>query len=227
MKKAITLILAIVMVLGVMSGCSFSITKKPGGMSHGPAIPSDAVTETPVPEKEFELGTVSEAGTYTNAFAGITFTVPENWVFATEEEKEEIMGAGSEMLFGDDKKAMLEYAKSATVYDMVCSSKVTGESVMVMFENTARYIGGTMLTDDQYIDALVKNIESLETLDYAIGERSDVTVGAQEYRCLYATMNDAVQQAYLVRREGKYMICISLTTGIGSDPVELFGGYFS
>lgn len=206
MKKAMSLIMASVMALSLLAGCG-----------------SKGEEEK---EKELTLGTISDSGVYTNDFAGITFTAPGGWSYASEDEIKSMMDAGSEAIYTDNE-ALLEYAMNSTVYDMVAYSGDGMSNLMVMFENTSRYLGGTSLTNDEYLDELEKNFELVTYFTYQVDGREDVTLGGETYTCLHTSIPDfGMYQDYVVRREGKYMICIAVTA-FEENPVNTLADCFS
>lgn len=237
MKKQISLILALIMLLGLLAGCGGGDV---GGTISDPAnspenTPKEVKDETEAEDetgaedegKEIDLGSISGGAVYTNDFAGLTFALPEGWSFATEEELAEMMSVGAETVFGEDKQKLVEYAIESTVYDMSAYSADLSQNLMVMFENTSRYLLGGLLSAEDYLDALESNFDLVQEFTYVIEGRSDITIGGVEYKCLSTSVEGyGIYQDYVVRREGKYMICIAFT-GLEPNPAVTMGEYFS
>ena len=227
MKKTIALILVCVMVLTAFAACgekdiTGTITESDGGKS----TVDVTKPETEGDESELELGNVSDGASYTNDFAKINFNLPDGWSFSSQEELMSLMNLSNAELFSEDKAALLEYAIAGTVYDMMAQS-AAGENVMVMFENTSRYLGGALLSEDGYLDALESNFDMIQGMTYVIGDRGSVTLGGIDYKTLSSQIEGyAIYQEYMVRRVGKYMVCIALT-GFNEASIEAMYDYFS
>lgn len=239
MKKYLAAFLAFVILAGVFAGCAGN-DDVGGSISAPPSESTDPTPDvensekpekTPVPvtegdDKDLDLGSVSsDTAVYTNEFAGVTFALPEGWMFYSQDQLAEMMNLVGESFEGD-KQALLEYAMESTVYDMVAYAP-SGENIMVMFENISRYLGGLLLDADGYLDALESNFDLITTVNYETIGRSDLKLGGVDYRCLSVTDADTgINQDYVVRREGKYMICIAFT-GINANPAATMGEYFT
>jgi len=71
---------------------------------------------------------------FTSDQVGVTFTMPDGWVAATDEEMAEVMGLGADMMSGEISPAMLEAAGVRVVQDMMVSNPETGAMVQIMAE---------------------------------------------------------------------------------------------
>ena len=239
MKKSIALILVCVMMLTAFVGCGEKditgtisepeVQNEPSAVTKPNSGTKSDVSESsaePEAELELELGDISGGASYTNEFAGINFSLPTGWAFSTQEELMQLMSISTDELFSEDKTALLEYAMEGTVYDMMVSN-ASGENIMVMFENTARYLGGALLSEDGYLDALVRNFDLIEGMTYVVGDRGAVTLGGVEYKTLSATIEGySISQQYAVHRVGKYMVCIAFT-GFDDASITAMYDYFS
>jgi hypothetical protein len=222
MKKTISIILAIMMFASLFTGCGAveNDTTSTDGSQTG-----DSENAGNAEDNELVLGEI-DADTYTNSFAELSFTLPEGWEYATETELEEMMGSGSEVIFGDDQQAAMEYAMSATVYDMMAQKTDDGANIIVMLENTAMYEGGTDITEEEYLAALEQSIASAQTSYSFADTTSKVTVNDFEYTVLESEIvGYSAYQSYYVRRIGKYMLCICFT-GYEANPGSAMQGYF-
>ena len=237
MKKTIALILVCVMALTAFAACGekdITGTITEPETNNTPAVvtkpDAEGKTQDPepevatAPEPEIELG-VTGGGSYTNEFAEINFALPNSWTFADQQQLMELMNIASAEMLSDDNRALVEYAMEGTFYDMIASGP-SGENVMVMFENISRYVGGTFISEDAYIDILERNFALVEGLTYVVVAKGTATIGGIEYKTLNATIEGSILQQYAVHRVGKYMVCIALT-GFDEASVEAMYGYFS
>lgn len=206
MKKTLAFILAVSMALCMLTGCS-----------------GQEKTKTP----DFSVGVTTETA-YTSEFSSLSFTLPEGWDFATQEELETMMGAGSEAIYGEDPSAAVKYSLASTVYDMMAYSADGASNIIVMYENLARYPGGTKLTEEEYLQLMSDQLTSMDGYDYTIGDTSSVTLGSYDYTSLVAQLaagEQSINQQYCVRRVGSYILAICFT-GIDTDIVSVLGSYF-
>jgi len=211
MKKAVTLFLAVVMAVGLMAGCGGAAETTETTEPEQSAAVSE-VPEMAEPETTFAIGTI-EADAYSNSFSDLAFTLPEGWTFATDEELESVMGAGSEVMFGDDTSAAEQYALESTVYDMLAYAEGGSPNVIVMYENLTRYLGGSSMTEEDYLEQVSQQLADLEDMNYELGDVTDETIGNYDYKSMAAAVPDyGLNQCYLVRRVGDYMMCIVITS---------------
>ncbi|NCC67487.1 MAG: hypothetical protein EOM14_04725 [Clostridia bacterium] len=227
MKKTISIILALMMFVSLFSGCGAAgnDTTSPDCTDDNTTQAGDSENTDNSEDNELVLGEIN-ADAYTNSFAELSFTLPEGWVFATETELEEMMGSGSEVIYGDDQQAAIEYAMSATVYDMMAQKTEDGANIIVMLENTAMYEDGTDITEEEYLAALEQSIASAQTAYSFADVTTKVTMNDYEYTVLESEIvGYSAYQSYYVRRIGKYMLCICFT-GYEANPGSAMQGYF-
>lgn len=227
MKKSISIFLALMLFASLFSGCGADgndATSTDGADDNGSQA-ADSENADNAEDNELVLGEIN-GDTYTNSFAELSFTLPDGWAFATETELEEMMGSGSEVIYGDDQQAAMEYAMGATVYDMMAQKTEDGANIIVMLENTAMYEGGVDITEDEYLAALKQSIASAQTAYSFADTTTKVTMNGFEYTCLESEIvGYSAYQSYYVRRIGKYMLCICFT-GYEANPGSAMQGYF-
>lgn len=178
-------VISLVLVLALLAGC---------GGSSGKYVP----------------GTLN-GDTYTNEYIGYSYTLPEGWKFATQEELDEMMNAGGELL-NDDQKAGAEYAKIATIYDMMAQSP-EGYNIIVMLDNLKLYVGGTGTTPEDYIDNLTTQLEAVNSVSYSCGEVTQVSAFGRDWSVLPAELvGTGVFQTYNICRIDDYMAAIIVTS---------------
>lgn len=96
---------------------------------------------------------------YSNEFLGLCYTLPDSWVYASDEELLEMVDAAiSSDVLSDQTKLAAELGKSRTVYGMVAQDPVGGSSVQVMFMNLE---GFARLSEDQLAEEIAAQQETL------------------------------------------------------------------
>ena len=124
MKKVFCIILSMLMLLSLF-GCT------------GNTDPEDirgevsGTTEGNQEEKpEFSLGDTT-GSTYTNNFLGISCTLPEGWVFYTDEQMKELNN-----LVGDymDEEVAEQLKNATIIYDIIAQNTTDGSSINVAME---------------------------------------------------------------------------------------------
>ncbi len=151
---------------------------------------------------------------YTNAFAGISFTKPSSWHFYSDSELESTFGI---MLDGYSEFEQ-NFIKNSTIYDMMATSP-SGSNLMVMFEDLSAS-GNQNITMDSYIDALLLQFENQEMLTYYINEEYETNLGGVTYTVLDAEADSdgiTIKQRYYLRKKGKYMIGIIMSASTDSE----------
>ncbi len=181
------------------------------------ATPTEVPTETPTatPEKETVLQVRGswENNVYTNTFLGLSYTLPEDWQAATDEEILSMMGLGAELLGKkEDLEKSLESQQS--IYDFYVVNDTTGSNINISFENLSLSIGGILYSEEDYADVVTQQLQSLEGMTYIIGAYEEVTLGDKTFLKVPATVEYSgisMEQQYYFHKEGKYMCSIILT----------------
>lgn len=168
--------------------------------------------------KAYARGKV-EGNAYHSEFAGLTFTVPDSdtWAFATDEEIAQTMGVGIEALALDGDKFDLSDITSTVEFQAI--SMGGSNAIMTVEKQSALSIAlNTMEDYIKYIkDAMAAQVSG-SGMSYTFGEDKDVTLGANTYRRLDATLTVNgidIAQALYIRFEGKYLVSITLTETLG------------
>lgn len=184
----------------------------------------------------FTLGKV-ENGVYTSEFSGLSFTAPDNMSFASEEEILSMMNLGSELLDDSRVDLYMEIAKQTTVYDMVASDPLTGDNVMVMYENLSSYGNSAASYDvDTYVEALEAQMDMLASSGLTYEKKSSGTVNLSgidfvkvEFEANYENYGYTTTQAYYVAKQDDYIIAVITTLGMMSDAEDasVYEQYFS
>lgn len=145
---------------------------------------------------------------YTNDFLGFSFTLPENWVVASDEELYSMIDSSTEELMTEDMKEQYDKAieNEVAFYDFAVFNVTTGEGIIMSVEDLSKSNLGLLYTEDQYLDGLVKDMESIEEVKFEELERVDGQLSFGKFRIFTASVQDVVTQKYYVMKNGKYMI---------------------
>ena len=126
---------------------------------------------------DYVKGTVTENG-WESEWLGLRFTTPEGMTMSTDEELNEIMGLGEEVLSEDFSELQLEYAKMSSVYEMMSADEPGLTNVMV----TAEKMLVSSMDAEAYADAVRQGLESVSQIDYTISEENEnVTIGGTDF----------------------------------------------
>ncbi|MDT3426394.1 hypothetical protein J2Z22_001920 [Paenibacillus forsythiae] len=153
-------------------------------------------------EKEISLG-VTESGSYTNDYFGLSLTFPKEWLYQNADQMMELMAAGKDVIAGDDesKKKMLDLSKSKTLNLLVTSkfpvdSGKVGPSAIAVAEKVSLLQG--VKDGKDYLEASKKLMVDSK-LPYEFKDISTVKVGGKEMYTMQASINtgqDIVTQDY-------------------------------
>ena len=86
-----------------------------------------------------------------------------------------------------------------------------------MFENLTMHIGGTRLSETQYLESLAEQLDSFE-MGYTFLGITDTTIAGQTYKTLEASINIyGLAQFYHARKIDTFMCTIIVTIDQGND----------
>lgn len=243
MKKILCALLASLMVLS-FAGCKIESTAdadtdKPAVEQPADETPDEEpVVDEPVEEEPVEEEPVEEVAStftpgeingnvYTNEYADITFTAPDDMVYSSEDELAEMMDISVELI--TDNEYVQKLAELGTVFDMMAQDDAQTKAVQVMFENTA-ITGAKNISAEDYLDvvsAQVVNTYSSFDLPMDVSDPTNVKIGANDYLLVTITIDlsdmggEALEQCYACRKIDKYMACIVLTADTAGGTDEL------
>ena len=176
MKKVFCIILSMLMLLSLF-GCT------------GNTDPEDirgevsGTTEGNQEEKpEFSLGDTT-GSTYTNDFLGISCTLPEGWVFYTDEQIKEQNNITENYL---DEEVIEQLKKASIVYDMIAKNMPDGSNINVtMTKLNAAQIGNLNIKDvlEAEIDTIKSTYANIGYTDVQV-EYQKLTVDGKEFDSL-------------------------------------------
>ncbi len=145
-------------------------------------VEEEATEEETEETAGFVKGSVTETG-WESEWIGIRYTCPEGMTMATDEELNEVMGLGQEMLSEDFTEAQLKYAELATVYEMMCSDETGATNIMVSVEKLPME-----LTADQYIEAVEQQLSAVSAITYeTVNNGEVVAIGGVDFTKLECT----------------------------------------
>ena len=176
MKKVFCIILSMLMLLSLF-GCTGNtdpedIRGEVSGTTEGNQ------EETP----EFSLGDTT-GSTYTNDFLGISCTLPEGWVFYTDEQIKEQNNITENYL---DEEVIEQLKKASIVYDMIAKNMTDGSNINVTMEK----LNADQIEDLNIKDILEAQIDTIKSTYANIGytdvqvEYQKLTVDGKEFDSL-------------------------------------------
>lgn len=227
-KRTTALIFVLGLFLTLLSACNAAPQQSPSPEPSA-AESSAPVEETASPEPSEEISPSPEAtetgiargtwtdGVYTHDYAQLTFTLPEGWIAATDEDIASLMGQSVEIL-GDKQQWMIESAKLTTIYDMMAQDPATGNNALVMFENLSLSPGGLDISEEDYLEIAEGQMSQMESMDYTFSEPYNATVNGVKYLIVRADeANNNFSQYYLMHKQDKYMVGIIISIFDGTD----------
>lgn len=192
MKKKILLVIGMVLCLGCFTACGSNNDSENSSINQSQAS---------------IRGTWND-NVYTNEFANLKYTLPEQWQYATDEEIASIMGTTEDTF---DK----------VTYDMVSQNLYTGSNIILMFEDLSKSIGGSKITEEDYMDITTQQLKDIEELDYKFGEPFETTIGENKYlACKVELTDNSMTQIYYIRKLENHMLAIIVTANNASDVAE-------
>ena len=159
--------------------------------------------------------------TFTNTFSGITMTIPntEEWTIASEEDLAALMDIASDTM-EDANKLQAALAKIQTVQDMMVQNATTGSSVVLMYENLSLHGVGSSYTAEDFAKEVETGLKNNTQISYTLKDNYTTTLCGKEYVVVPTEVPDyGMNQSYLMRREGNYMVEIILT-GLGQESID-------
>lgn len=214
--------------LGVVAASEADLEYYMAHFTSDPAsIPAPPEPSVVIGNGSFSRGVVTNKQ-YVSTYLGICFTATEDWVFASDAELSELMGISFD-LFGEDvygtsKEFAEAIAKQALIYDMVAAAP-DGSNVQIMLENLSVSIGGTSLSEIDYVDILRTQLDSITDLNYKLSDTYTSELAGKTFTVIDAEVADGgLQQQFWLLRVDKYMLCITFTSMSEDAPdfVSLF-----
>lgn len=141
-------------------------------------------------------------GVYTNAFANLTFRLPEDWNYISGEQLDEM----TEMVRTSPTNPN---PGSHMFFDMIARADIGNVSIVITFE--------PLYLDDELINSSAQDLLDGMALVYQqrpgilyVSEMFDETFGGEGYRAFYTQLDPTTTLTYFARRIGDYMLNISI-----------------
>lgn len=119
-----------------------------------------------VSAQEFVPGDLTE-DSYSSEWFGFTYSCPESSVMATHEEIMDLIAQGGELVYSENEfgQQILDYSRTAVVYEMLSVDYSSGSTVTVAAEKMPL----ANMTEEQYLDQSMSNLREAG-LDISAGE---------------------------------------------------------
>lgn len=158
---------------------------------------------------KYAKGSVSETG-WESEFFGLRYTAPEGMGMSTEEELNDLMGLGQEVLSDDFSELQLKYAELTSVYEMMSVADDQTTNVVVTVEKLMGKMDAS-----QYVSALEQGLSQVSAISYTlISDDETVKIGNGDYiKVSYQAESSGVSmyQDYYVRVVDDRAIALTLT----------------
>ena len=197
------------LVIGIVVAVVFAVIAVVGGLIGTGVISTEG--STPI-----ERGTI-EGNTYVNESINLAFEKADDWTFYSDEELAEVMGTGADILGYSDFEIALSEQK--TIYAMGAQNSY-GSNLFLIFENVSLQ----NLNEDEYIDIVKEQLNSQSYIEYDFTSQKEIDINGETYVVVdfqadyYST---TVYQRYYVRKQGNYMISISVSAHSPSELDEI------
>lgn len=178
------------------------------------------------PKKELTRGTI-EGNSYTSDYAEISFSAPDDWVYATDEEIAKIMGLSADMFAEAGLEFDREALKKSSIYDTMVQNPATGSNIVVLYENLLLITGETKMTEEQYIDNVINQFETAQIYKCVFSDIKDESLCGNQYKMLRVEMPDYnAFQYFLTRKVDKYMLSVIISV-FGDDDISSILNFFA
>ena len=199
------------------------------------AAETDAVAEAGAKENvapgeagEYTKGLITDDG-WESKWLGIRYAAPAGMKMSTEEEVNEIMGLGKEMLFQDDSRFQAAYSEMASLLEMMSTDEAGTVNVIL----TAEKLPGE-LTAREYTKILMQNLSEVRSAEYQVTDSDEIIeIGGLDFNKVTYNADyqgAALYQDYYVTVSGDRAVTIAVTYSEESAEaakamLEAFGTY--
>lgn len=238
MKKLLAMLTAVISICA-FTGCSDSKDENKDFTSSGKSSAADEKDSGAEDKKEsnnddagsssgksfddFEFGSI-DGNVYSSPFSGLCFTAPEGWEYSSQEQILQMMNLGTDML-GDKGELYKTIAQQTSIYEMHCINPISGDNMIIMYENLNAYANiADSFDNDSYLDAVMTQFEALEAsgIIHELESKENVTVAGKEFlkadfNCTNETYGYSTSQSYYIAKDGEYMTILLGTLGTASE----------
>ena len=186
-----------------------------------PAPTEEPADDAPAEEEEedsFQRGVI-DGDTYRNEFFGITFTLPEDHQFATDEELAQVASVTQDML---ENEAVLEALDSGRViYDMY-EYGYDGQNTNIAIEKV-NAMAGALISEDKYREVCLSKIdEQLAGTGMELVEHAETTqmVGSTEHPAVTLTLtyeDRTIYEKLVFIKGGSYFALVTSAAPTAED----------
>ena len=205
MRRILCLLLAAAMLLGTTACTAKTPEESLMPVSAETTAVPEETTEPDEQDEKFSRGEW-DGLTYTNTFAGFKATLPDTGWSITDDD------ALADMANLEDKSLLEKAAfKLINFYDMQVTEDQSGANVLVMIQNM-KMANEENLTAEDYAGQVIEGFKNVTDYTYEVGTPYEEDFCGETYVCVPAEVPEyQMNQEYLMRRKGKYMIELILT----------------
>ncbi len=205
MRRILCLLLAAAMLLGTTACTAKTPEESLTPVSAETTAVPEETTQSDEEDEKFSRGEW-DGLTYTNTFAGFKATLPDTGWSITDDD------ALADMANLEDKSLLEKAAfKLINFYDMQATEDQSGANVIVMIQNLKLAREGEVTAED-YAGQMADGLKKVTDYTYEVGTPHEEEFCGETYVCLPAEVPEyQMNQEYLMRRKGKYMIELILT----------------
>lgn len=209
LKKVVALLMAICMIFGV-TACGTSNEDVRGEIKNEGET-SDNENEGADDEEKIVLSQgVSSGTTYESQFMNIGWTLPEDWVFMTEEEMASMNQAVADMLGNEDIASQIEDGE--TFCDM-SAYNLAGDTINIQIEKLSAS-AAVLLDEGAYADISLEQLPAaFEPLGYSVKcEKKDITFVGKTHVGINVELGYqgvSVYEKMVLVKVGQYMCVIT------------------
>lgn len=159
----------------------------------------------------YEKGTV-DGNNFESAWLGVRYEAPEGFIMASEEELEQLLLTGGELIYEDDAQKFIDYAKLTTVYEMMTylpQANNAGDpnlNLVVEKNNASAEEYGEALKAQMDVMYAQAEVEWKDVTNAAVGG-----IDCLEYDVSINIEGQALNQSYYIADKDGRVICFILS----------------
>lgn len=218
MKKRILAVCCMLTMVGALvAGCGTTTDDAANG--------TKKTKEETTKEVTLKRGT-TEDREYKNSGFGVSFSLPENTEFCSDEQVINMLGADTDILDENgvyDADTMLD-TMDGILYDCVVLLSDGQSNVLTAYEDLEKSGNGAK-TEKEYAEKLVADMEDMEAMGYKTDGVTSETINGTEYTTVKCDVK-GVYQKYYMKKDGKYMILFmsTFTSEMEQEEAEFMQG---
>lgn len=209
-KKVISILLSVLMVLGLTSCGIFDKVVENVASANEKLIPKGSV----------------EANVYSSEYSGLRFTKPDSWEYASDEELAAVLDQGISNT--DGNSVTKDIAEMSVRADMMVKDPQYGTNILIMYEN--HDLVGMSQTVDERREFVEGQINEASGGDYVRLADKDITLCGETYhKQEFSYENGGIEliQAYYFRMIDGVVVTVTVTYAEGVVTTEEIESMFS